>query len=103
MHKPWILGGRVFALARVFLIVLIALLAVSGPARLWAQQADSTLAGNVLDQADRAVPNAAVVVKNDASSVSKNTTTNDEGHFEVTGLPSASIRSKCRRRKSPFR
>jgi len=29
-----------------------------------------------------------VVVKNDAVNVSKNTTTNDEGHFEVTGLPS---------------
>ena len=69
------------------MMALIALLAASGPVRLWAQQAGSTLAGNVLDQAGNSVPNAAVVVKNDAANVSKNTTTNADGHFEVTGLP----------------
>ena len=69
------------------MMALIALLAASGPVRLWAQQAGSTLAGNVLDQAGNSVPNAAVVVKNDATNVSKNTTTNADGHFEVTGLP----------------
>ena len=87
MHKPSSSGGRVFAVARVFMMALIALLAASGPVRLWAQQAGSTLAGNVLDQAGNSVPNAAVVVKNDAANVSKNTTTNADGHFEVTGLP----------------
>ena len=76
MHRKTSFRGRVFALG------LWALLCASA---VWAQQTAS-LSGNVLDQDSKAVPNVAVTVKG-AGNLTKNTTTNNEGHFEVTDLP----------------
>jgi iron complex outermembrane receptor protein len=63
----------------------VAFSVVFDPVQLVAQQAAGTLAGNVLDQDGKVVPNAAVAVKG-AANLTKNTTTNNEGHFEVTDL-----------------
>ena len=79
---------RVLAVSQILAIGAVAFSIVSGPVRLMAQQAEDTLAGDVFDQAGKAVPDAAIVVKNDAGTVSKNTTTNADGHFNLTGLPS---------------
>ncbi len=46
-----------------------------------------TIAGNVIDQAGKAVEAATVTVKNDAAIVAK-ILTDAEGHFSATGLPS---------------
>jgi iron complex outermembrane receptor protein len=58
---------------------------VLGLGRLQAQH--DSLAGIVLDQSGKTIANAAVVVKNDAANILRRATTNDEGRFEVNGLP----------------
>jgi iron complex outermembrane recepter protein len=72
---------------RVFAVGVCALVFLTGLVRLQAQPDSSSVGGVVLDQAGKSVPNAAVVVRNDATGVSKEAVTNDEGHFDVTGLP----------------
>ncbi len=96
MQRALTFGGRVYTLIRLCainrLLVMGAIVpfVLSGPAPLWAQQTVGTLAGSVLDQAGKVVPNATVTVKNDTGNVTKNATSNEEGHFEVTGLPPGS-------------
>ncbi len=45
------------------------------------------LAGTVVDQAGKAIPNAGVLVRNESSGAVQNATTDDEGHFSAAGLP----------------
>ena len=65
----------------VFVMLLLAL----GPLGLEAQSATS-LAGTVLDQAGKAVPNATVTVKNEASGAVRTLTTDTDGRFSAPGL-----------------
>jgi iron complex outermembrane receptor protein len=50
----------------------------------------ATLAGTVLDQAGKAILEATVVVKNDATGATRNVKTDAEGRFSATGLPPGS-------------
>jgi iron complex outermembrane receptor protein len=52
------------------------------------QQDPATLAGTVLDQTGKAIQGATVVVKNEATGLSRTVTTDSEGHFSASGLPS---------------
>jgi hypothetical protein len=92
-HEPtmrcWL--GRTFGSSAVSLAILgCLLLTISGP-RL---QADSegTLSGRVVDPSGRAVPNANVVLRNSATLVEQMGTTNNEGIYEVAGLPVGTYR-----------
>jgi iron complex outermembrane receptor protein len=56
-------------------------------------QSDSgtaALSGTVLDQTGKAIPNAAVVVKNESTGLVRNLTADAEGHFSAAGLPAGS-------------
>jgi iron complex outermembrane receptor protein len=50
-------------------------------------QAQSSLAGTVLDQAGKAVPNATIAVKNESTGAVRTLTTDAEGRFSAAGLP----------------
>ncbi len=65
-------------------------LLIGGPARLSAQQADATLTGTIVDQSGKAIQNASVVVKNDATGVVRSVTTGEDGRFSVSGIPPGS-------------
>ena len=67
---------------RVFTPCLLALFCAIS---LFAQEA--SISGTVVDQAGKAVVNAAVTIKNEAPQVTRNTTTNNEGYFGVNGIP----------------
>jgi len=68
---------------RVFAVTAVALLC----ATVLFAQSNAKVSGTVLDQAGKAVPNATVVVKNDNATLSRGALTDNQGHFEVTGLP----------------
>src|SRR5277367_5217777 len=53
---------------------------------LYAQQS-GTITGTVQDPRGAALPSAAVMVKNDASSLTRQATTDPQGHFSVPNLP----------------
>lgn len=52
-----------------------------------AQTATATLSGTILDQNGAVVPGVAVTVVNEATSISRDATTNQSGQFTVTFLP----------------
>jgi len=55
---------------------------------LHAQDAQTaTLAGTVLDQSGKAIPNATVALRNQANNTVRNGTTDPEGHFSLANLP----------------
>jgi hypothetical protein len=73
-------GGRVC----VAVILPVALLAMSSRAD--AQVGGSALAGNVVDQADAAVPGATVTATAVATNLSRMTVTGEDGNYIFTGL-----------------
>lgn len=80
MMQPYLHAWRY-----VIALSVCAFLLLAGPARLEAQQADATLTGTVVDQSGKAIPRAAVVVKNDSGSV-HDATTGEDGRFSISGL-----------------
>ena len=57
-------------------------------ARLRAQDAqNATLAGTVLDQSGKAIPNATIGLKNQANAVVRNGTSDPDGRYSLTNLP----------------
>jgi iron complex outermembrane receptor protein len=73
---------RTVAIAVSLLVVAVA------PAWLGAQDAGApVLAGAVLDVAGKAIPNAAVSVKNESTGALRQVVTGTDGQFSVTGLP----------------
>jgi len=74
---------------RVLALTACALLSLSAPVKLSAQQSngDGSVRGMVLDQTGTAVARASAIIKNDAATVSKMVTVTNEGRFEFNGLP----------------
>ncbi|MBZ5560779.1 MAG: TonB-dependent receptor, partial [Acidobacteriia bacterium] len=66
-------------------LVILALVFLSAPASLRAQS-DIGLSGKVLDPDAKVVVNAAIIIRNEATSEMRTTTTDAAGHFSVTGL-----------------
>ena len=71
-----------------FLLPTLLLLAFAAPAA-WAQSMFATLSGTVLDSGGAVIVAAAVTIKDAASGETRATTTNRDGYFSVTALPSA--------------
>ena len=71
-----------------FLFLLCALLALLPTVPVQAQEnAGGIVSGTIFDPTGRAVPNAAVMVKAESTGqVSRSVTTDQQGHFSVTGL-----------------
>jgi len=75
-----------YAIPRVILIALAACLAS------FAQSISGDLSGTVYDASGAIVPNASVVVKNDATGVESSTTSSATGEYHVSNLPAGRIR-----------
>jgi iron complex outermembrane recepter protein len=70
----------------VFAVGVSLLLIESGLAPLRAQEGAGTITGTILDQAGKSIGAASVTVKNDSPTLSRTATTDNDGHFSVTGL-----------------
>src|SRR5437773_8691401 len=57
---------------------------------LLAQSRAASLAGTVFDQAGKAVPNASVAVKNEATGTLRTLSTDQDGRFSAAGLSAGS-------------
>jgi iron complex outermembrane recepter protein len=55
-----------------------------------AQEGAGTITGTVLDQAGKSIPAASVTVKGEATTFSRSTASDNEGHFSVSGLSAGS-------------
>src|SRR5258708_844393 len=75
--------GRLFALSLTLLLPLFA-------AALHAQAPAAGVDGTVLDPDNKAVVNAAVVIRNEATGATVATTTDGRGKFGAPGLPQGS-------------
>src|ERR1035438_8871840 len=73
--------------SRVFAVVLCVFLFSAGAARLQGQANSANVGGVVLDQLGKTVANASVVVKNDATGVTRTVTTGSDGRFSAPSLP----------------
>jgi Carboxypeptidase regulatory-like domain/TonB-dependent Receptor Plug Domain len=67
--------------------VMVCVFGLLGTSSAWGQAATGRVFGTVTDQQHAAVPGANLTVTNEATQVSKSTTTNNEGYFEVVDLP----------------
>jgi hypothetical protein len=67
------------------ILVSVAIVLCTSKAR--GQAATGSVIGTVYDQQGKVVPNAKVTVTNAGTQISKTTTTNQDGHFEVLDLP----------------
>ncbi len=66
--------------------LLLPLLAIAAP--IWAQTDNGSIVGYVKDPSGAVVPKAKVVLKNEASGVDRQATTNESGYYVVTSVPS---------------
>jgi hypothetical protein len=67
-------------------VVVLSLASAAASSFGWAQESRGSITGKLTDPQNAAVPNAAVVVINTDTSVSRRTTTNDTGYYEVSFL-----------------
>src|SRR5258708_4055008 len=73
---------------RLFVVIFCIVLCAAAATPIHAQQnAIAVVSGTVVDPVGSAVPNAAVVVKNESSDIVGRAATNLEGKFSVTNLP----------------
>ena len=79
---------------RVFTVCVCVLFCAAVLIPLRAQDA-GTLAGAVLDQTGKAIRGATVVVRNDATGVSRTVTTDSDGHFSAAGLPAGTYTTEA--------
>ncbi len=82
------MGCQMFRFTRTLLF----LLALASASRLLAQDATGKITGTVTDPTGGAVPNARVTVTNVATNVSKGTTTDSNGVYQVLQLPIGSYK-----------
>ena len=80
--------------SRVLTLSLCLLFCAAGVITLRAQDAGA-LAGTVLDQTGKAIRGATVVVKNDATGVTRTLTTDSDGHFSAAGLPAGTYTTEA--------
>ena len=82
-------GLRVFSF-----ILMMALLLLSGAVAL--AQSTSSLQGTVTDEKGGVVPNATIVVRNEATGVDRTTQTDEAGNYQVAALPAGSYHVEVR-------
>jgi iron complex outermembrane receptor protein len=74
--------------SRVFAVTLFFCAAGLIPLRAQSGVGAATLAGTVLDQTGKAIQGATVTVKNEATGLTRTVTTDSDGHFSASELPS---------------
>src|SRR6266436_3743153 len=78
----------------VFLHLLIVSLALTSAAPIFAQNLTGTLRGVVLDQQNKAVPDASITATSDNTGVSATTTSSSAGTYSIPNLPSGTYKIK---------
>src|SRR6266481_1082343 len=78
----------------VLLYLLIASLALTSAAPIFAQNLTGTLRGVVLDQQNKAVPDASITATSDNTGVSATTTSSSAGTYSIPNLPSGTYKIK---------
>src|ERR1700749_3048516 len=81
-------GAAIASAKRVFLrgsLLLVGLILLAAQAVL-AQTGSGSISGTVVDKTGAVVPNAKVVLKNEATNALRDTTTNGSGNFDVPAL-----------------
>src|SRR5712692_3074388 len=89
IRRGWIVKS-LSSWARVFVLVLFALLLASGAA--WAQDATGKIVGTLTDPKGGVIPDAKVTATNTATQDPHETTTNREGFFQILSLPIGTYR-----------
>src|SRR5688572_14378661 len=84
------LGGRLPALAAIFLIGAVVLVGQMQP--LWAQLTLSTIRGTVTDASGAVVPGVDVTVTDLSTNIPRSTVTDVVGNFEISDLKSGTYR-----------
>ena len=74
-------------LLEVFTLGATMMACVPAPAPLRAQTNTALVAGTVVDQSGRVLPDATVTIKNEATGAIRTSTTGTDGHFRVDGVP----------------
>ncbi|MCU1313637.1 MAG: hypothetical protein JWM54_1394, partial [Acidobacteriaceae bacterium] len=77
---------RVFRLGQVAAVLLVLWLGFAAQSSLLAQVAGATLSGVVTDSSSAVVPNATVSIRNVATGVSRDVTTNNDGFYSAPNL-----------------
>jgi hypothetical protein len=67
--------------------VVVMCMSLCAPERLWAQSDLGKISGFVKDPSGATVPNAKVTIRNSATAVERQTTTNESGYYVVTNVP----------------
>jgi outer membrane receptor protein involved in Fe transport len=80
---------------RVFSFVFITALFLSAAAGAMAQST-SSLQGTVTDEKGAVVPNATILVRNQATAIERTTQTDEAGNYQVAALPTGSYRVEVR-------
>jgi hypothetical protein len=76
-----------YSFPRRFVFVFLPLLLLSQGARLRAQSAAGTIAGNVTDASGAVVPDAVVTIANPVSGLKRTVKTDSGGHYQFNNLP----------------
>src|ERR1019366_2827211 len=88
-RRPWRAKGILImhlstsSVRKVFTVTLV-FFALCGSA--WAQTAGGTILGRMMDASGAVIPNARVVIKNVATAVTREVTTNDAGLYQAPNL-----------------
>lgn len=75
------------AVARMAASLVALLLVLAGPREALAQRATASVAGSILDASQAAIPDATIVVRNEATGVERTARSNELGYYVVTALP----------------
>jgi hypothetical protein len=80
-----------------FLVLLVALFTLALTQRAVAQSDTSSLSGTVTDSSGAVLPNAKILVRNEATHTERTTQSNESGGFNITNLPAGnySIRAEA--------
>src|SRR5712691_9232646 len=89
IRRGWIVKS-LSSWARVFVLMLLALLLASGAA--WGQDATGKIVGTLTDPKGGVIPDAKVTATNTATQDPHETTTNREGFFQILSLPIGTYR-----------
>lgn len=86
-HKSRFLGSALTTMKQLSLVALTAVFLVALPVASNAQETSADVRGTVSDSSGNPLPGAIVTVRNNASGLTRTSTTNADGEFQVRNMP----------------
>jgi hypothetical protein len=87
--------ARILAARLLVLLISAGCCAAATPAHAQAVSSAPSLAGDVIDSDGRAVVDAALVIRHEATNEIRTTSTDANGHFAVSGLAAGAHTTRC--------